>query len=381
LTLGAGLILAAIFPAHAADGFMLFQNGANSLKVGGRAQAQYHWLDADPGTSQDDLFFRRVTPNLEATLGKDWFARLQIELVSSTNGRRLTQYKDAYVQYKGLPGMKLNIGNATFPYSREFLTSAERQQFVERMLPGNRSYGVPYRNLGLHLTGECDDTRITYAFSVSRATIHPDDTKITFDTPMNKGDDMNNGWIAGGRVDFHPFGKLAFSQGGFDRETKATVGVAAYTWNNGGNNTYTDAAGISTSTSKNDVDQVQGAEVSGALRYRAWSVDAEYNRLQADAVDRGFTGGIYQGGTAVLRTYMVKTGYMVIADRLELVAGYQGADADAYQKTWTTALLGANWFINKHDLKLQTTFQHGRDVKGVPGKNQDELFAQAQYVF
>jgi hypothetical protein len=381
LTLCAGLILAATFPAHAADGLMLYQNGANSLKVGGRAQAQYHWLDADPGTSQDDLFFRRVTPNLEATLGKDWFARLQIELVSATNGRRLTQYKDAYAQFKGMSGMKFNLGNVAFPFSREFLTSAERQQFVERTLAGSRSYGVPYRNLGLHLTGECDATRITYGFSTARATIHPDDTKITFDTPLNKGDDMNNGWIAGGRVDFHPFGKLAFSQGDFDRKTKATIGVAAYTWNNSGNNTYTDATGSSTSTSKNDVDQVQGAEVSSAVRYKGWSADAEYNRIKANAVDRGFTHGIYKSGQAVLRTYMVKAGYMVIAGKLELVAGYQGTDADTYAKTWTGASVGANWFINKNDLKLQTTFQQSKDVKGVPGKNQNELFAQMQYVF
>jgi len=39
--------------------------------------------------------------------------------------------------------MKLNIGNAAFPFSREFLTSAERQQFVERTNAGSRSYGVP----------------------------------------------------------------------------------------------------------------------------------------------------------------------------------------------------------------------------------------------
>lgn len=381
LALCTGLLLAATLPAHAADGLMLYQNGTNSLKFGGRIQAQYHWLDADPGATHEDLFFRRVTPNLEAALGKDWFARLQIELVSSTDGRRVTQYKDGYAQYKGLSGMKLTIGNAVFPYSREFLTSAERQQFVERALAGSRSYGVPYRNFGLHLTGECDATRITYGFSAARATIHPDDTKITFDTPLNKGDDMNDGWIAGGRVDFHPFGKLAFSQGDFEHKTRATVGIAAYSWHNSGNNTYTNGAGKSTSSSKNDVDQVQGAELSGALRYQGWSADAEYNRLRADAVDRGFTGGIYKSGDAVLRTYMVKTGYMVIADRLELVAGYQGADTDTYTKTWTTALFGANWFINKHDLKLQTTFQHGKDVKGKPGVNLDELFAQVQYVF
>jgi len=239
---------------------------------------------------------------------------------------------------------------------------------------------VPYRDLGLHLTGECDDTRITYGFSVSRATIHPDSSKITFDTPLNKGDDMNNGWIAGGRVDYHPFGKLAFGQGDFDRKTKATLGVAAYSWNNSGHNTYTDA-GSSTSTSKNDVNQAQGVEVSGAVRYKGWSADAEYNHIEAKAVDRGFSHGIYNDGEAKLHTYMAKAGYMVIAGKLELVAGYQGADADTYAKTWTSTLIGANWFINKNDLKLQTTYQQSKDVKGAPGKNQDELFVQGQYLF
>ena len=366
--------------AIGADGLLLYKNGDDSLKFGNRLQVQYHRLDADPGADSDDLFFRRVTPNLEATLGKDWFARLQVELVSST-GRRVSTTQDAYVQYKGVKNLKLNIGNAGFPFSREFLTSDERNQFVERALVGNRSYGVPYRDLGLHLLGECADTRITYGFSVARATIHPDASKIFFDSPVNKGDDVNNGWIAGGRVDYHPFGKLAFAQGDFDRKTKATIGIAAYTWNNNGNNTYTDAAGSSTSTSKNDVNQAQGAEMSGAVRYQGWSADAEYNRIKADAVDRGFTHGIYKSGAAVLRTYMVKAGYMVIAGKLELVAGYQGADADTYAKTWTSTLIGANWFINKNDLKLQTTYQQSKDVKGAPGKNQDELFVQGQYLF
>lgn len=385
LALSVGLSIGYSPLANAADGLMLYQSGANSLKLGGRMQVQYHWIDVDPGSTRDDLFFRRVTPNLEATLGQDWFARLQVELVSSTNGRRVTQYKDVYAQYKGLAGMKLNIGNAAFPYSRESLTSAERQQFVERTLAGSRSYGVPYRNLGLHLTGECDNTRITYGFSAAQATIHPDDTKITFDTPLNKGDDMNDGWMAGGRVDFHPYGKLAFAQGDFDRKTLATLGIAAYDWHNSGNNTYTDSAGNSTNTKKNDVERAQGVEVSGALRYQGWSADAEYNWIKADAVDNGFTGSnsgnLYENGRAELRSYMVKGGYMMIANKLELVAGYQGLDADTYQNTWTTALIGANWYFNKHDLKLQTTFQHSDDVKGSAGTRQDEVFAQMQYVF
>jgi len=385
LALCAGLTIMGIHLAPAADGFMLYQSGTQYLKFGGRVQVQYHKNDLDPGTDTEDVFFRRVTPYLEAGLGKDWLARAQVELVSSSTGRRKTAYKDNYLQYKGVKNIQINIGNAGFPYSREFLTSAERQQFVERTVTGNRSYGVPYRNLGVHVLGQCADTRISYGLSVASATLHQDTTKILFDSPLDRVDPYQSGWIAGGRVDYHPYGKLAFSQGDFDGKTKATVGVAAYTWNNNGHTLYTNPGGISTSTTKNDVDQIRAIELSGAVRYRGLSADAEYNKIDADAVDRNFTGtgsgNLYKNGHAALHSYMAKGGYMAIANKLELVAGYQGLEADTYKKAWTTAFVGANWFFNKHDLKLQTTFARSKDVKGAPGKDQDELFAQLQAVF
>lgn len=366
--------------AFGADGFTLYKQNDVNLKFGGRIQAQYHAVDADPGADHDDLFWRRVTPDLVAGLGKHWLAKVQIELVSPI-GRRVTLIKETYLQYRGGPGLKLNIGNAAFPYSREYLTSSEHNQFVERGATGIRSYGVPYRNLGVHLLGENGNQHLTYRISVAAATIRPDAGKITFDSPVAKGNDMNKGWIAGARLDYHPFGKLAFSQGDFDRKTKATVGIAGFAWHNTGNNTYTDSAGISRSKTRNDVDNVQAAEISAALRIQGWSADAEYNRISADAVDPGFSGGLYRNGHAVLRTYLVKAGYMLIAQRLELVAGYQGIDADTYTKTTRSVLAGANWFFRGHDLKLQTTWQHTNNIKGAPGKNQDELFAQLQYVF
>lgn len=377
LFLLAGCYVAAVFGAN---GITLFKQDDRYLKFGGRVQVQYHSVDADPGSDHDDLFWRRVTPYLEAGLGKHWLAKVQIELVSPI-GRRVTLIKETYLQYRASPGLKLNVGNAAFPYSREYLTSSERNQFVERGAAGARSYGVPYRNLGVHFLGENGNQHLTYRVSVAAATIRPDASKITFDSPVAKGDDMNKGWIAGARLDYHPFGRLGFSQGDFDRKTKATLGIAGYAWHNTGNNTYTDSAGVSRSKTRNDVDEVQAAEISGALRMNGWSADAEYNRISADAVDSGFSGGLYKNGHAVLRTWLAKAGYMLIAKRLELVAGYQGVDADTYAKTARSALLGANWFINGHDLKLQTTWQRTKDVKGVAGRNQDELFAQVQYVF
>lgn len=72
---------------------------------------------------------------------------------------------------------------------------------------------------------------------------------------------------------------------------------------------------------------------------------------------------------------------MVLPSKLELVAGYQSQDADNYATEWTRTSIGANWYLHKHDIKLQTTYRMNSDRNGVKGSDEDELFVQAQYVF
>ena len=93
--------------------------------------------------------------------------------------------------------------------------------------------------MGLHLEGHYGDKKLAWAASTAMASIDPDSAKPDFDTPVNKDSDFNEGWIFGGRVDFHPFGYLKFSQSDFSGDTRAPIGVAAFTWNNDDdNNTY-----------------------------------------------------------------------------------------------------------------------------------------------
>ena len=111
------------------------------------------------------------------------------------------------------------------------------------------------------------------------------------------------------------------------------------------------------------------------------SVDAQYNIFNADTVDPAVTSGIFRNGTTELTSYAVEGGYMVLPDKLELVAGYSSQDADNYAAKWKRTEIGANWFIKKHDIKAQVTYRMGSDVDGVKGSDKDELFVQAQYVF
>ena len=368
------VITALATPLSAVAGGITYKDGDDYLKVGGRIQLQYHQIQPDGGDTTDEIFFRRLRPYIEGSTHKDWKAKIQWDM-GKAEGENEIAVKDAYFQYKGMTNAKLTIGNANFPFSREFLTSSKYQQLVERTFVGDHNYGTPDRNVGIHMTGNTESKKVTWGASGTIASIDPDNKKLDFDTPVNRNDDFNDGFMIGGRVDFHPFGKLKFSQGDFSGKTKATIGVAAFSWgNDGDNNTY--APG----DSKADVDSVTGVEVSGAFRSSGFSVDAQYNTFDADTVLAGITDGIYKNGTTTLTNAAIEGGYM-INNTIEIVAGYQTQDADGYATAWNRTSVGANWFINKHDTKVQLTYRMGENLDGVENADEDEVFLQTQFVF
>jgi hypothetical protein len=377
------LAITTLITQEAEAGITVFKDGDKYLKIGGRIQLQYHSEKPDDGETTDELFFRRLRPYIEGSIHEDWLGKFQWDMGGSSGDNELV-VKDAYLQYKGLKGHKVTIGNANFPFSRELLTSSKKQQLVERTFVGDHNYGTPNRNLGVHVTGGALDKKITYGVSVASASIDPDDDKLDFDTPVNKDSDFNEGWIFGGRVDLHPLGNLKMSQGDFQREPKFTIGVSAFVWNNDDdNNTYTDpATNLDTSGgSKPDVHEVTGFEASTALRLYGFSLDAEYNIFDAETIDPSVTSGIWENGEADLENWAIEGGFMVLRDKLEIVGAFQSQDANGYMTEWERTSVGVNYFFKKHDIKIQTTYRMNDNVKGVPGDDEDELFVQMQFVF
>jgi len=359
------------FSLAANAGGVKYQDGDKYLKLGGRIQLQYLQVDPDNASSTDELFFRRLRPYIEGSLHKNWKGKFQWDMGKAEGSNELS-VKDAYMAYTGLSSVQIIVGNLSFPFSREFLTSSKYQQFVERSFSGDHNYGTPDRQTGIHFKGKTASTKLSWGASVAMGAIDPDTSKIDFDTIANKNADFNEGVMVGGRIDYHPFGFLKMSQGAFSRKQKLTVGVAAYNWNNDKDINPANA---------NDVDNVVGLEISGAYRIAGLSIDAEYNQFSADLLDTTLTDGLYKNGSTTLSNTMIKAGYMVVPMTLELVAGYQSQDADNYASAWNRTSLGANWFIHKHDIKFQLTYRLGENIKGVNGADQNELFAQGQYVF
>jgi len=131
-----------------------------------------------------------------------------------------------------------------------------------------------------------------------------------------------------------------------------------------------------------DVDSVNGFEVSGAVRFMGFSVDAEYNFFNSELVDDGVTAGIYENSETDLENWAVEGGYMLPGNMVEIVAGYESQDADNYAEAWNRTSVGANYFFTgNHDIKLQATYRMGENIDGVDGDDADEVFVQMQYVF
>lgn len=380
----AAIVIAVAFayvvPADAA-GVVVYKEGEKHIKIGGRLQLQYHFVDPDGGESSDSVFFRRLRPYIMGSIHKDWDAKIQWD-IGKADGENEVAIKEAWFKYKGYNNLTIRVGNSQFPFSREDITSSKKQNLVERTFVGDHSYGTPERNAGVFVAGHNEDKMITYEVAATSAAIDPDSKKLDFDTPINKNDDFNEGWLVGGRIDYHPWGNLKFSQGDFsDGALKGTISLAAFVWSNDDdNNTYTDASGNATG-SKPDVDSVTGFEISGAVRWKGLSVDAEYNIFDADTIDGDFDGGIYEDGNTDLSNFSIEGGYMVMPKKLEFALGYQSQDTDTYADAWTRTSVGANYFWQKHDIKTQLTYRMGQNLNGVTDADQDELFLQFQFVF
>lgn len=375
------LVLTTVFAHPARAGVVVYSEGNKSVEIGGRMQLQYHAFDPDDADSVDEVFFRRLRPYITGTVTENWSGKFQFDIGGSSGDNELA-VKDAYFRYQGFDNVTVTIGNQKPPFSREFLISSKEQQLVERTFVGDHNYGSPDRMAGVRLDGAAGDN-FTWAGSFGSASVDPDARKLDFDTPINRNDDFNEGWLGAGRVEFHPFGIVDEAQGDLGRSDTLglTLAAAAVTWSNDGDNDTFTANGVSTSSSKADVDEATGFELSAGIRGFGFSADAQYQLIDADTVDRGFSGGLFSGGTTEIEQLALEAGYMVVPNQLEVVGGWESQDADGYADTWNRTSLGLNYFLNGYKLKGQLTYRSGGNLDGVRGNDADEIFLQLQYVF
>jgi hypothetical protein len=364
-------VVVMLLPLSAYAGGYKFSDGDKFLEVGARIQLQYKVDDPAAGARTDDIFFRRLRVRVAGSMHKDWKGQVEWDM-GKASGDNEVSVKETWMQYSGWNNMTLKIGNSSFPFSREFMTPYTKQQLVERTFVGDLNYGTPDKNVGLHLRGQNGDKKLTYRASASIGSVQSDSAKLRFNTPVNDLTGYTDGYMIGGRIDYHPLGFVKFMQGDFSGTTRFTIGAAAYAWNNDGD--------IVTTSPAEDVDSITALEISGAFRSHGFSIDAQYNNFDSELVDATQTGGLYRNGKTTLNNAAIEGGYM-FGNKIELVAGYQSQDADNYASSWNRTSVGANWFIKGNDIKVQLTYRIGENLDGVSGKDKDEIFLQTQFDF
>ena len=366
-----GILLASGVSLSALGGGIRYTNDEGQfMELGGRIQVQYRRLDISDQSSIDRLFFRRLRPYFMGSLREDWLGKIQIEL-----GAEEVDIRDVFMEYRGWEDTTLRIGNSIVPFAQAGMVSSKRLQLIERPLTGSHNFGVPDRQLGVHLDGVHLDKRFAWAVTAASAAIDPDQDLIDFDTvaSINRSADWIEGAMLAGRVAYYPQGHFGMGQGDFKGNLRTTVAAAAYTWNNDNDNYITG--------DEPENDSVNGLELSTAMRGNGISVDAELNLIHGTLEEEDFTGGLYQNSETDILSWSISGGYMVLPDRCELVAGYSSLDADNYEGAWNRAEIGVNWFIQQHDIKLQAGYSRGENLFGRTGDDANSMYTQMQYVF
>ncbi len=364
------------------------------IEIGGRIQAMYSGVDPSCGSGimclendggdefdsyLDRWLFRRLRPYIAGTVTEHWLGKIEVDFGESLESDEV-QIKDAYFVYSGFENedSRLYVGNSKSVFGREFLNSSASLVRVERGFAGDHNFGVPDRALGVGFESRVRDGKLSYQLNAGAQHHDPAINRMDFDSPVNNQGDWNEGLLVAGRVDVHPLGHMKFSQGDFDRGgSKVTIGIGAFTWtNDDDNNSYTMAP-----TTKVDLDQAHGYELSAAYRGHGVTVDAEFQVVSGDTVVEGFTGGLYRNGTTDLEKISLVGSYMVVPSRLEVVAGFEQQDADNYEDEFTRTSGGLNWYINRNDLKLQVQYQAVESFIGLAGQDQNVWLVSTQFAF
>ncbi len=124
--------------------------------LGGVVSVDSAWYDPDVTPLDDDTIFRRLRPQLSATYGDRWSARLDYDFGDVASG-----WINAWVQYKFNKDIDLRIGNQTTPFGLEEVMGSSDLALMERPLVTQLTPGL--------LTGallRADNQDMSFSFGV-----------------------------------------------------------------------------------------------------------------------------------------------------------------------------------------------------------------------
>jgi phosphate-selective porin len=346
------------------------RDGKFSANVGGRMQVRYTYTDFDDSAVDDSssFFIQRMKVWLQGNaFHKDLTYRFQHDFRSGN-------LEDAYIGYKFAEPFKLTIGQMKPAQARQELNPSSKSLFVERSL-ANDTFNVG-RDLGVQATGSFAEHLVEYRIGGFNG----------------NGPNRNNGGddhMVALRLDINPLGEVEMDESSFgDENLLLNIGGSFISSN------FVSAAADDVNNDNEVWEQVLGdpddvlfaATFGDELEYELYTVNlhsrwrgatfgAEYYFLDAEPDE---------GGDFDADGYYIQGGYMIIPNTLELAARYSAIESDdgdapelfdeqQYQ-------LGVNYYLAKHNAKLQADFTHINDDENDDAD--DNIFRlQAQLIF
>jgi phosphate-selective porin len=346
------------------------RDGKFSANVGGRMQVRYTYTDFDDSAVDDSssFFIQRMKVWLQGNaFHKDLTYRFQHDFRSGN-------LEDAYIGYKFAEPFKLTIGQMKPAQARQELNPSSKSLFVERSL-ANDTFNVG-RDLGVQATGSFAEHLVEYRIGGFNG----------------NGPNRNNGGddhMVALRLDINPLGEVEMDESSFgDENLLLNIGGSFISSN------FVSAAADDVNNDNEVWEQVLGdpddvlfaATFGDELEYELYTVNlhsrwrwatfgAEYYFLDAEPDE---------GGDFDADGYYIQGGYMIIPNTLELAARYSAIESDdddaPEQFDEQQYQFGVNYYLAKHNAKLQADFTHINDDEN-DDADDNIVRLQAQLIF
>ncbi|MBI2213987.1 MAG: hypothetical protein HYU52_10105 [Acidobacteria bacterium] len=331
------------------------------LQFGGFVQVQGEAGDAVASRFADDgdrIFVRRARLSASGNFARHIDYRLESEFAGTlgNSSAMRAQMTDGYVTFTHWPAATIRTGQFKTPFGFEQLVSDTKLATPERSVINDML--TPGRQLGVQLAGDIAGKRLSYALGAFNGNAS--------NTSFNDGDNF----MVAARLS----ALLAGSSGG---SKSLRIGVNGYT-SEDESVSVSPALGLDSTPATPARDNVFAGTRTGygidaqfvAGRTEIW---AEYLATDFEPL-KGLHSDVSASG------WYAQAGYFALPGTIQVVGKYEsndpsdlrtGDDADVF---W----LGANWFLQSHDIKLQF-FYAIDDAESADGSGR--VVARVQTVF
>ncbi|HKY33298.1 MAG TPA: porin [Candidatus Polarisedimenticolia bacterium] len=339
------------------DGKTSIETDKAALIVSNRVQFRYTHEQPDMGDSKGSFRVRRAKTKFEGWIyTKNLTYELQMNWADTSN-LGTTQQKfleDALLNYdltRGRKALQIRGGQFKVPFGRQELTSSGSQQFVDRSIVSAEF--ARGRDIGLQIWGQTP--KGTWEWR----------TGMFNGNGVNRSSNDNDRFQVNGRVTWQPFGDVKYSESDFESTDRPLLAVAAQYEQN--NSQAPDPNGSQFDR------EVFGGDV--VFKYKGLSLFGEYFRRvnepeNAAAADFDTAGWHAQAGWFVYKRFVEVAGRYAVIDPSDIAA------ANDHMIERGAAL---NWYINKHNLKLQSDYRQIENE--LTDRTNDEYRLQAQWIF